>query len=1395
MPSRVRIIRGWSRRALRCLAISILALLPVLPGYAAPRFRHLSMEDGLSNNEVKGFVQDSQGYLWISTGDGLNRYDGYTFKIFRHNQNDPSSLSGNYIRSICEDKQGRLWIAPFPNGLDLYDPQTETFRHFRHVTGDPNSLISDSVDYVAVLADGRLLVNTSDAGFDILDPSTDIFRHYPTGSSPAAPADGRVSGVFVDNLGRFWIATPDGLDRFDPAKNVTVFHLDNPAKDLRSHRVWQIAEDASHRLWVTTYGGVYVYDPDLLHSSQTPTLRPGPKALQKMLMRSVFVDDKQNIWFTTITNGIFVMLAGSGELRHYKQVVGAIDTLASNNTNVLFEDHAGLMWLGTYAGISTFDPEFIDIYSLKPSEIKGNRNYLLDTVTALLLYGNKLLMGGTGGVYQFDLNSNTDELSDSHNVFLSLDLNHYGQVLAIVRTGEKNLLMTTASGNLLLVDPLGRILKTWLPASDIAVKRDPANRILLRNPHEAYLATFGGGLLLFDTQTSKTRQIAGTGHNELGPTDVVEDLLQVGPGYLWAGTFRGLFLVDMRSQRSTLIPMTPGNIEPVVQSLYEDPQHVLWVGTYEGLWRIPLDAAGKPLSPPVQVPPLKHTQVLAIEPDDAGNLWLATVNSLLRFEPSRGVSLSFARDQGSPMSEYYSYGHTHSPNGWLWFSGGQGAIGFRPQDLKPNSHPPEVVLSGVTSYRDGQQIPMLLPPGKELTLGYKDAISIFDAAAMDFGAPVANTYSYRLVGFQSDWTPPTPSHLITFTNLNPGRYRLEVRAANNWGVWSAVPAKLDINVLPPWWRTWWAYTVYLLVTIGSAIAYVYSLKRKIEREKQVSASLREANEIKSNFVEKLEVQVKEATQELRETLQGVNLKNAELEVAQRRAAEGEKVKSQFLANMSHELRTPLTGVLGYTKLLGSTQLNSEQKDYVGTIRQSSETLLAIINDTLDLSRLEAGKLLIDEVDFDLLELIESTLELLAPIAYQKRLELMRVIPSDVPLQLRGDPLRVRQVLTNLLSNAIKFTESGSICIRVEAAAAADREANLTFSVIDTGIGIPEGEIGQLFNAYARGKISARHQVEGTGLGLAICRKLIDLMGGQIEVKSRVGSGTTFRFQLKFRVQKNATARVRLSSRLRIALYDRHPLSSQAWCASLSRLGAEVHEVLELDTLISSTADAVVLSLSEHELAELSVLKNKFARALPPMLILAPRIERQTLKDLSEMLYHRVLSKSAREKTVYLELQSLVQRVIQPAVGQERTKGPEATVPASDAPLILVADDNRINRRLLVTMLNQAGYRTLEAGSGNELLDAASRARWDAALLDIHMPGMDGIETASALRAAYGNSTPPIIAMSADVLPEGRGQISEGLMDDFLMKPFNEQQLMDLLREHVERHSRRQRDPA
>ncbi len=1369
------------------LLLIAVCLLPQAAG-AEARFRDMTKESGLVTGTAFDIIQDRQGYIWFATSNGLERYDGYTFKVFKHKPDDPSSIASDFVRTLYEDTSGRLWVGTYGGGLDLFQPGPDTFRHFRHVQGDPRTLASDKIFSMTGIADGELIVGTADSGIDVIDQDSGRIQHY-TAEDGSGLSDDRIRFLYVDSRGEIWIGTLHGLDELDLPHHIIHAYI-NQQTTADGNVIGVITESAEHDLLLATLHGLHSFHPQGGVFDKADVLRWISKDMATEFVANVETDSAGNVWIGEAGRQLSVLEHTTHALRVFDTKPDSYDSIPSLTIYDIYQDRSGLIWIGTDVGAEALDPRLLDIGYVTSTALTDNPISVKDHIEQVVEFHGRLLVSTPTDIYKIPLTGFT--YGHSRERFAHIDSGQYGFATVVQVNDEGQVLVGTHNDWVLVFDQNGRFKRRWQVSQSAQSSNASIRGIYEAAADTYYFATFGNGLLEYHPSTHSTTRIAGTSSSGLFRNDQVETILALQPGSMLAGTFRGLFEVNLQDRSSSLISLKErSSAEPVIQALYRDGDGQIWAGTYEGLWKLSFDASGR-LTEKRYYPQAATTTsaaILAIAGGRHGDLWLASSNSLLRFNPSTGETLGLSRDQGLPSLEFYSYTHLRASNGWVWFGGPSGLLGFDPDLLKSNLIGPSVVFNEVTSYKQDKLVELKTAVGKPLQLSYKDSIVTFDVAAADFAQPQANTYSYRLIGFTPQWTPPSRNHLITFTNLNPGRYRLEVRATNNWGTWSATPAALDIVVLPPWWRTWWAYTIYLLIIIGSAIAYVYSLKRKIVREKAISASLREANEIKSNFVEKLESQVQEATLELRETLQGVNLKNAELEIAQRRATEGEQVKSQFLANMSHELRTPLTGVLGYTKLLNSTNLTSEQKDYVGTIRVSSESLLAIINDTLDLSRLEAGKLLIDEVDFDLLELVESTLELLAPIAYQKRLELIRVIPTDVPLSVRGDPLRLRQVLTNLLSNAIKFTESGSVCLQAKLLEHSERDATVMFSVIDTGIGIPEGEMGQLFNAYSRGRISTRHHVEGTGLGLAICKKLLDLMGGEVGVKSRVGTGTTFHFQLKFRLQKHAAPRQQLPRRLSILLYDKHPLSNQAWHASLTRLGADVRDVSELESLMALQAEAAVLSLSERELAHLGELRQKFSPSLPPMLILAPRIERQVLKDLSEALFHRVLSKTAREKTVYLELQSLVQHAIHTPETGGIAKDGDAE-PTADAPLVLVADDNRINRRLLVTMLSQSGFRTAEAGNGIELLDIASRGGWQAALLDIHMPGMDGIETATRLRIIYGESTPPIIAMSADVLPTGQGAPQQGLMDDFLMKPFNEHQLVDLLRMHIERRRRR-----
>ncbi|HET7395971.1 MAG TPA: ATP-binding protein, partial [Gammaproteobacteria bacterium] len=784
---------------------------------------------------------------------------------------------------------------------------------------------------------------------------------------------------------------------------------------------------------------------------------------------------------------------------------------------------------------------------------------------------------------------------------------------------------------------------------------------------------------------------------------------------------------------------------------------------------------------------IDNNSISGIEPDNLGNLWLAGDSSIIRFNPNTGATLEIGHAQNLPVSGFYDAVHTNTKNGWVWFGGPGGLIGLDPEKLKENTIPPHVVISNLVINRDNRSLSFHGNNDAPIKLRYDDSLITFNLAVLDYGFPQANTFSYRLIGSQSNWTPPSTAHQIIFPSLEPGHYQLEVRGANNWGVWSKQPAILNIVVTPPWWRTWWAYFVYTLLILGAMFAYVHAQQRKLRREREISAKLRDADAIKSNFVLELETQVSQATGELKNTLEAVNLKNQELEVAHKRASEGEKLKSQFLANMSHELRTPLTAILGYLKLLLQTSATTEQAEYLRTVQHSSESLLAIINDTLDLSRIESGKLLIDEIDFDLLDLIESTVELLGPSAYLKQITLLRIVPPEIPLSLRGDPLRIRQILTNLVGNAIKFTQSGSVCIRVQEIERRDKDVVLGIAISDTGIGIPAAGISKLFNAYTRHESTALPATEGTGLGLSICKKLLDLMGGEIEVLSTPGVGSTFEFRLAFRPQKRSVPALQPPDHAKIALLDNHPLSHQAWRASLTRLGFDVVSIRSTASLKERNVTAVVYVMSPEDIERVNDTATAIGNMALPYLILAPTTERRILDLISDACGCRTLNTLIRESTLLSELHSII-----PSAPAFKTDTKDHALSSykdrykkdDHHRLILVADDNAINRKLLVTILSQNGYRVAEAASGEEFLALAGRELWDAALVDIHMPDMDGMEATRKLLSMRPSTHQPIIAVSADALPGTHASALAAGMCDYLVKPYSEEQLLEILKRHL-----------
>jgi len=542
--------------------------------------------------------------------------------------------------------------------------------------------------------------------------------------------------------------------------------------------------------------------------------------------------------------------------------------------------------------------------------------------------------------------------------------------------------------------------------------------------------------------------------------------------------------------------------------------------------------------------------------------------------------------------------------------------------------------------------------------------------------------------------------------------------------------------------------------------------------------------------EELQQSIDQATEDVQQNLETIEIQNIELDLARKEALEASRIKSEFLANMSHEIRTPLNGILGFTQLLQKSDLTPRQQDYLGTIEKSADSLLGIINEILDFSKIEAGKLVLDTIPFNLRDLIEDTLTILAPAAHTKQLELVSLVYRDTPLSLVGDPLRLKQVLTNLISNAIKFTNEGTIAVRAMVEDDNGERAQLRISVQDTGIGLTDQDLRALFQAFSQADNSMSRQPGGTGLGLVISKRLIEQMGGEIGVDSIPDEGSEFWISLslpKARDDAEDLPHPALQGR-RIALLEQHPLARQALQHQLHSLGLEVQTFDTLDQMQSTISarrqsseliDLAVLGVTNREI-EPQALSRRLAEieALGcKCVVLCPTTEQAS--------YHDALP----EAHSYTQLQGKpactrkLQRVLVELVRPNQAYAEPAAAAPSRAARVLCVDDNPANLLLVKTLLGDMGADVVAVDNGPAALEAVKQHSFDLVLMDVQMPGMDGRQTTEAIRQweQASSSTPlPIVALTAHALANEKRSLLQSGLDDYLTKPISDRQLAQVV---------------
>lgn len=533
--------------------------------------------------------------------------------------------------------------------------------------------------------------------------------------------------------------------------------------------------------------------------------------------------------------------------------------------------------------------------------------------------------------------------------------------------------------------------------------------------------------------------------------------------------------------------------------------------------------------------------------------------------------------------------------------------------------------------------------------------------------------------------------------------------------------------------------------------------------------------------EEMQYNVDKATADLRQTLKTIEIQNIELDLARKEAETATQVKSEFLASMSHELRTPLNGIVGFINLLDKTDLTEKQHDYLSTIQKSGHSLLSIINDILDFSKIEAGKLHLDLMPMDIRECVEDTLTLLGPSAHDKALDLVPFIYSDVPTKINGDSLRLKQVLTNLVSNAIKFTQQGSVVIRVMLDQSIAHLVTLRISVTDTGIGISDEQKKELFNAFNQTSPNITRKFGGTGLGLVICKKLVEQMHGTIELESDVGKGTTFWFTFQAeKLADNIINEERELADVRVILYEKHLVTRLALAHLLQQWGIRVEECEHGDEIVNLAQQGIVdgdpfsmviLGVNQPH-AEMNLITQTIANVKEPFAcpvgVLVNTTEYGAHNDILQAGATLCLAKPISRRKLYDALRKIL--ITQPQLSEQ--------IPAPLPSLnVLAVDDNQANLKLVQVFLQNIGVIPTLAKSGYEAIQYCNKNYYNLILMDLHMPGMDGIETAVQIRSTNNpNYNTAIVALSAHVLIGEQDKIMAAGMNDYLTKPIDENSL-------------------
>lgn len=1080
------------------------------------RFGRISVEEDLSNPKVYCTYQDSQGFLWFGTEDGLNKYDGYNFDVSKYNPTDNKAISNNIVRCIFEDSKQNLLIGT-DNGLNIYNRSNASFGRFQNNPEDKTSLSNDIISSIAEDKNGVIWIGTSD-GLNTFNPTTGKFSLVPgISADPNSLSSNAISALLLDDNGILWVGTvSDGLNAFNTStkKSTRFVHENGNTNSISENEITCLAKDKTGNIWAgTVNGGANVINPQ----SKKVTHYTLENGLSSNSVFSILQDKNGNFWIGTLGGGLISIDHNTGKKVNYTHNAQNSESLSNNKIWNLFEDNAGTIWIGTSEGLSFYNRTLAKFDTYQANPFSGGNNSVFSVFEDSK--GNIWTGILGGGLNVFDRKEG--RFVNEKFASLSHPLLRFNNVFAIAEDPFGVLWLGTTDG-LLSYDKTNGNVKQYknIPSEKNSLSNNYIRSIYVDNSGILWIGTHGGGLNAFHPKTDKFSVFK---NNPADPTslsnDVVMNVSEDSKGILWIATYGGgLNRFERKSGKFKSFQNDINNPASInsnfIHSIYEDAKGSLWIGTYGGGINLMKDE-GKKFLHFTENDGLPNNIINGISPDTKGNLWISTNSGVCKFIPRSLESKIVAstriyNTQDGLQNKFNENANFTGSKGWLYFGGNQGLNAFHPDSINDNKVIPPVVITKFYLFEKPARMDTLITNERTLKLNYKQNFFTFEFAGLNFLLPKKNRYAYKMEGLNDEWIEFGTRRYVTFTNVDPDHYVFKVKACNNDGVWNEEGISIDITITPPFWKTWWftglsALTITLLIFAYIRIRTNTLVKQNVLLEEKVHVRTHE---------------LQEKNVELTKTMD--NLKSTQTQLIQ-----SEKMASlgQLTAGIAHEIQNPLNFVNNFSELsvelldeLSTAPDEAEKKEIVGDLKQNLGKIVfhgkradSIVKGMLQHSRASTAEKQITDIN----KLVDEFFNLAYHGMRAKdpafNCSMQKDLAPDIP-QIKIIPQDISRVILNIFNNSFyavdekkKVQDNGNYqpTVSITTKKTGDK---VLIAIRDNGKGIPSDIKDKIFNPFFTTKPTGM----GTGLGLSISYDIIVKgHGGDLKVDSKSGEFTEF----------------------------------------------------------------------------------------------------------------------------------------------------------------------------------------------------------------------------------------------------------------------------------------------